>query len=155
MEGNETTTQTAFSISGKFTTAKLELIECLHDTSNQETPINYVVWLKYTTLDDAEAQRPNLRLSFKHIQRNVRSGLVPCKTCTKTDVSINMEPCQLELDITIIDRISALLNPHPVCLTNGPKANKKWRNRNGNDHRQFDSTTDFKIKVPNLIVNLR
>lgn len=155
LEGNETTTQTAFSISGTFSTAKLELIECLHDSSNQETPISYVVWLKYSALNDTELQRPNLRLSFKHIQRNVRSGLVPCKICTKTDVSVNMEACQLEVDITIIDRINALLNPHPVCLINGPKVNKNWKNRNENTDKHIDSTTDFKIKVPNMLVNLR
>lgn len=29
-----------------------------------------------------------------------------------------MEPCRGEIDITIVDRISAILNPQPICTCN-------------------------------------
>lgn len=29
-----------------------------------------------------------------------------------------MEPCRSEVDITIVDRISAILNPQPICTCN-------------------------------------
>lgn len=29
-----------------------------------------------------------------------------------------MEPCRGEVDITIVDRISAILNPQPICTCN-------------------------------------
>ena len=32
--------------------------------------------------------------------------------------SIQMEPCRGEVDITIVDRISAILNPQPICTCN-------------------------------------
>lgn len=32
--------------------------------------------------------------------------------------SIQMEPCRSEIDITIVDRISAILNPQPICNSN-------------------------------------
>lgn len=32
--------------------------------------------------------------------------------------SIDMEPCKSEVDITIVDRICALLNPQPICVCN-------------------------------------
>lgn len=31
---------------------------------------------------------------------------------------IQLEPCQSEIDITIVDRISAVLNPLPICTYN-------------------------------------
>jgi len=38
--------------------------------------------------------------------------------------SIQMEPCRGELDITTIDRISAILNPQQICVCN-PLVNAK------------------------------
>lgn len=32
--------------------------------------------------------------------------------------SIQMESCRGEIDITIVDRISAILNPQPICICN-------------------------------------
>ena len=29
-----------------------------------------------------------------------------------------MEPCKSEIDVTIVDRISAVLNPQPICNYN-------------------------------------
>lgn len=38
--------------------------------------------------------------------------------------SIELEPCKSEVDITIVDRICALLNPQPICVCN-PVSNNK------------------------------
>lgn len=34
-----------------------------------------------------------------------------------TFCSVTLEPCQGELDISIVDRISNLLNRHPICVS--------------------------------------
>lgn len=38
--------------------------------------------------------------------------------------SIELEPYKSEVDITIVDRICALLNPQPICVCN-PVSNNK------------------------------
>lgn len=38
--------------------------------------------------------------------------------------SIELEPCKTEVDITIVDRICALLNPQPICVCNPVSKNK-------------------------------
>lgn len=67
---------------------------------------------------------------------------------------ISLDSCTLELDLTIVDRICALLNPEPVCVIN--KAANLWNppamTALGSPP---ESRLDFKVTSPLLTVKLR
>lgn len=78
VEGDETTTSTAFSIAGKLTIARMELLECLQENNTME----YVPLLTFTkvitTNGAAEQQKlttnPSLKLNFRHIEKTGKNG---------------------------------------------------------------------------------
>lgn len=67
LEGSETTTSSAFSMSGHLIASKLELVECLFNDSFKYIPlVSFESPLSANTLSSA---RPNLSLKFKHVQK--------------------------------------------------------------------------------------
>lgn len=86
VEGDETTTSTAFAVGGKLTVAKMELFECLME--NGSTVMEYVPLL--TFVGGAEQQKlstnPSLKLVFRHIEKTARNGSRRVSR-PKTDIS--------------------------------------------------------------------
>lgn len=87
IEGKEATTLTAFSISGKLTIAKLEIIECLNDGNSSEVGYSSLV----SFADNSNAQspitaNPNLKLVFKHVEKTAKSGGIRRTNAPKTDI---------------------------------------------------------------------
>lgn len=70
IEGDETTTSSAFSIGGKLTVARMELLECLTENDSTE----YVPLLTFSTDQQNFATNPSLKLNFKHIERTGKNG---------------------------------------------------------------------------------
>lgn len=68
---------------------------------------------------------------------------------------IALDGCTLELDLTLVDRISALLNPQPVCLISTPQ--NAWSGQASFPVNvvQNESKFDLKITSPSLVVKLR
>lgn len=64
--------------------------------------------------------------------------------------------CTVELDITIIDRISALLNPLPVCVIQKPSQNV-WNVQHAasGTSSQSEYKMDIKITSPSATLKLR
>lgn len=77
MEAKETTTQTAFSVSGKLTASQLEILECL--SSSKSEPLNHVKLLTFSKSSSAVsspiAPKPCLTLIFKHTEKMTKPVL--------------------------------------------------------------------------------
>lgn len=63
--------------------------------------------------------------SFNKINKTVLINFINNKLRMNVNIlmlfllsSIQMESCRSEIDITIVDRISAILNPQPICICN-------------------------------------
>ncbi|KAI4468684.1 autophagy-related 2 isoform a [Holotrichia oblita] len=156
-EAKETTAQTAFSVSGKLTASQLELLECL--SNSKDEPVDHVKLLVFTkppNTSSPHATKPCLTLNFKHTERTAQSGFSRHSSTPKTDLGFVFNNCTVELDITIIDRISALLNPLPVCVIHKPSQNV-WNVQHAASvtSSQSEYKMDIKITSPSATLKLR
>ncbi|XP_049811820.1 autophagy-related protein 2 homolog A [Schistocerca nitens] len=125
IEGNERTTTQASSVAGTLTTASLEVLECLIDkkTPSQRANVEYVELLRFLRCTDAEEgqntfplhSQPDLKLVFKYTEKAINHGQLRHYTHPRTDLKFTLEKCASEIDISIVDRITAVLNPQPLC----------------------------------------
>ncbi|KAK4884514.1 hypothetical protein RN001_000785 [Aquatica leii] len=157
IEGNETTTLSAFSIAGKLTVAKLELLECLCYGKGES--IEYINLLCFTEGNGSlggGAMKPSLKLAFKHVEKSTKTAISRLSSVPKTDLTISLEPCVIEVDITIVDRICAILNPQPVCVIN-KQINNVWSIPSSTNltATPSDSRIDFKLVSPCVNLKLR
>lgn len=115
VEGDQKSTLSAHALSLAVTAAKLELLECLWN--NVQEPVEYVMLI--TELEEAGARPighvPFFRMEYKHVEKIVKHSHQKTQP-NKTEISIRLSKCVTEVDITIVDRISAVLNPQPVCI---------------------------------------
>ncbi|KAK5648479.1 hypothetical protein RI129_003371 [Pyrocoelia pectoralis] len=159
IEANETTTLSAFSISGKLTAAKLELLECLNYGKGE--PVEYINLLCFNENSGSLAggpfsSKPSLKLAFKHVQKTTKTAISRLASVPKTDLIITLEPCVVEIDITIVDRICAILNPNPICVT-AKQSNNVWSAVPPTSALSSppDTSKDFKITSPSINFRLR
>ncbi|XP_069689778.1 autophagy-related protein 2 homolog B isoform X2 [Periplaneta americana] len=174
MEGNEKKTSHASSVSGTMTSASLEVLECLVDkkTPSQTASVEYVELLKFQrsakSEDDMHSGYPlssqaDLKLHFKYSEKSVRHGQTKHYSHPRTDISIALQPCCSEIDVSIVDRITALLNPQPLCRRNINKfASGHMRDNQQSCFYQAvenpslsDSKMDIKVACSLLTVKLR
>ncbi|XP_066590734.1 autophagy-related protein 2 homolog B isoform X2 [Prorops nasuta] len=158
-EGNEKTTTLSSIISGTLSLASLEIAECLVDSENSEF-IELVGFSKGNKCNSNLSNKSDFTMKFKHTKKAVRHAQLTKFTNPHTEVDIQLEPCRSEVDITIIDRISAILNPQPICNI-GPAINV----RNTNQQVLFyqavenpimpDSRVDIKVSSPYAKIKLR
>lgn len=160
IEGDEKTTLSAFSITAQIITAKMELLECLY--AAPEGPVEYVPLL---TFEDASsvtaspvAAKPSFKMNFKHIEKTVKKGGSRRNSGPRTDISISLNKCTVDLDISIADRITALLNPPSICVMEKRQYNP-WGIHSRPEQLQttapVESRLDLKITSPSLYVKLR
>ncbi|XP_050294529.1 autophagy-related protein 2 homolog A isoform X2 [Anthonomus grandis grandis] len=151
LEGNESTSNSTFSIKGDLTVSKLELTEYLHTGGITNIPI-----LNFQLPQNAKkpsAAKPNLAVKFKHKKRIGKRANVGKKSGPKTDISMHLEKCSLEFDISIIDRIAPLIYHPPICKTDQKDPNALVTNEG-----QISSVTsvqDLKISCPSFNFKLR
>lgn len=132
LEGREKTTLHTSSLTGQVTSASMEILECLiekNTPSQNYTNAEYVELLKFIQGPDCEASNPapyvqrnvpNFRLNFQYTER-LTSGPSRNYAQPRTEISIVLEPCLSELDVSIVDRITAVLNPEPMCCRGSNK----------------------------------
>ncbi|KAH0569025.1 autophagy-related protein 2 homolog B [Cotesia glomerata] len=168
VEGSEKTTPQSSAINGSLTLATLEIVECLVDTStNSETPkVEYVELLTFDNKSLATdnfglLNRTDFRMRFKYTEKAVRQAQTTKFAHPRTEIDIQLDPCQSEIDITIIDRISSVLNPQPICTYNpSSTAKDMW-----NQHTMFyqavespilsDSRVNIKVSSSRAILKVR
>ncbi|XP_014472680.1 PREDICTED: autophagy-related protein 2 homolog A isoform X2 [Dinoponera quadriceps] len=165
VEGNEKTTSQFSTISGNLTLACLEVVECLVDSTNPGsygTPtMEFVELLGFSKENASElgfSNKTDFRMRFKYTEKAVRHAHSTRFTHPRTEIDIQLEPCRSEVDMTIIDRISAVLNPQPIC---NPVVNTRDVNQQTSFDQAVDSTTlpdsrvDVKISSSSCTVKLR
>lgn len=175
LDGREKTTIHNSSFSGQITSASMEVLECLvekNSPSQNCTTAEYVELLKFvhgldceanTSVPYAQRSQPDFRLNFQYTER--LSGVPSRKSAQpRTEIGIVLEPCCSELDISIVDRITAVLNPEPMCCrgtSKGPNADL-WKCKRESslaevlDNRcQSDGRTEIKVSTPSIVIKLR
>ncbi|XP_012533981.1 autophagy-related protein 2 homolog B-like [Monomorium pharaonis] len=165
VEGSEKTTNQYAVISGSLTLASLEIIECLVDSNNSnlyKTPsVEFVELLAFTKENVTNigfSNKTDFRMRFKYTQKAVRHTHMTKFAHPRTEFDIQMEPCKGEIDITIVDRISAILNPQPICnpIINARDANQQTLFDQAVDSATLpDSRIDIKISSSSCTIKLR
>ncbi|XP_031843330.1 autophagy-related 2 [Nomia melanderi] len=133
MEGREKTTTLSSVISGTLTLASLEIVECLIDSNNSNVngtpPTEYVellAFVKENSTNHGFTTKTDFKMKFKYVEdtHSTRHAQLMKYAHPCTEIDIELEPCKSEVDITIVDRICALLNPQPICVCNPVSKNK-------------------------------
>nr|XP_012226127.1 PREDICTED: autophagy-related protein 2 homolog B isoform X1 [Linepithema humile] len=156
VEGSEKTTSQYSTISGSLTLASLEVVECLIDSNNASshgTPttefVELLAFAKESAANIGFSNKTDFRMRFKYTEKAVRHAHMTKFTHPRTEIEIQMESCRVEVDITIVDRISAILNPQPICICN-PVVNA----RDANQQTLFDQAVDS-ATLPDSRVNVK
>ncbi|XP_015584958.1 autophagy-related protein 2 homolog B [Cephus cinctus] len=168
MEGSEKTTVQASAISGSLTLASVELVECLIDSNgtnaNGSTSVEYIELLGFPK-DNASnfgfTNKTDFRMRFKYTEKAVRHAQVTKFAHPRTEIDIHMEPFNSEIDITIVDRISAVFNPQPICSCNPVTNAREAINQQALFYQAVespslpDSRIDIKVSAPRCIIKVR
>ncbi|XP_012275672.1 autophagy-related protein 2 homolog B isoform X2 [Orussus abietinus] len=135
MEGSEKTTTQTSIISGSLTLASLEIVEYLLDsnnsTSSEPKVMDCVELLGFDNenLGPGVTNKTDLRMRFKYTEKAVKQAQTTKFAHPRTEIDIQLGPCRSEIDITIVDRISAVLNPQHICTYNSVTAAKRTANQ--------------------------
>ncbi|XP_033188946.1 autophagy-related 2 [Bombus vancouverensis nearcticus] len=133
IEGREKNVSWFSVVSGTLTLASLEIVECLIDSNNSGAnvtpPTEFVELLTFPKEDSTNfgfTNKTDLKMKFKYVEHIENTGYTQLLKCADphTTIDIELEPCKSEVDITIVDRICALLNPQPICVCNTVSSNK-------------------------------
>ncbi|XP_054259234.1 autophagy-related protein 2 homolog A [Macrosteles quadrilineatus] len=157
MESDEKRSTSQTVVGGVLTAACVQLLECLVEkvASSTKPDVEYVELLKFeqaVSVRDSSPIQPDLRLQFR------RTSPTSQNTVPRVDISILLQNCQLEVDMSIVDRISAVLNPQPLCSPINPKPGNLDLTgicQPMDQYTQPDCKSDFKISCPLISIKLR
>ncbi|KAJ8967898.1 hypothetical protein NQ317_015420 [Molorchus minor] len=152
VEGDEKTTLSAFSITGSLSVAKMEVLECLY--SKPEKTVEYVPLLTFTDAMSLQTSTPNtakpsLKLNFKHMEKTGRNGAPRRSSIPRTDVILTLNKCSVDFDISIVDRITALLNHPDICVVDKPPYNP-WNTNTIPEQLQMNGSAESRFPIPDF-----
>ncbi|KAG8255628.1 Autophagy protein [Homalodisca vitripennis] len=166
MEIEERYSQTSTVVGAVLTAASVELLECLVEkvTSSLQPLVEYVELLTFEEANPSRegasqwvSSQPDLRLQVKHTTK-VRANMNARPRPPCTEISVLLQKCTTEVDLSIVDRIYPVLNPRPLCTPATTQPGDidlsgicQAMDLNG----QAERTTDIKISSPELIIKLR
>lgn len=154
IEGDEKTTLSAFSITGTLTVGKLEIQECIYGTQKDPIHVPLLTFRDPSNSNKAYTNvNPDVNLTFKHLDKTTKSGINVKKNGSRTEVVLRLQRCLLELDITIIDRMNALLNAQPICPTDVATPPPTYLDLKAGT--QAESKAEVRIESESLCVRLR
>ncbi|KAK6635316.1 hypothetical protein RUM44_000567 [Polyplax serrata] len=162
IEGSETSTTNTSVIKGKCTTSSMEVLECLleKNPNTDQKIVEYVELLKFKTEREKEEpfsqairSAPKVTINFRlsHTNSHVDKGRRYVQP--KSEFMFDLQPFETEIDITIADRISALLNPDYYFSrkTNGGFSSYSTKPFSPDHIRQVVDS----ISVPNVKQNVK
>lgn len=178
VEGRESTTLSAFSFSGRLTVAKFELLECLYDDCNNITPsliqprpettkrpetVQYIRLFHFSgenavpldTTTNNFRIKPCMKLSFKYEEKSGCAGRRKDNNIPSTELCLTLDTCYIDLDITIVDRINALLNSAPVCVNRNPENIWTTVTTSSAVESNSEARLDFNLNSPEITIILR
>uniref|UniRef100_A0A8D8U0S0 Autophagy-related protein 2 n=3 Tax=Cacopsylla melanoneura TaxID=428564 RepID=A0A8D8U0S0_9HEMI len=147
---------------GTLTGGSVELLECLVEEADDKKVAQYLELLKFMREDcevtdpkpkHALSQQPDIKIKMKHCKKSARSST------NSVEISVHLEQCWSELDISIMDRISVLLNPKPLCsIPSQYKADNTMQSAFDQAIEtcsECDSKLEWKLSSPFLVIKLR
>lgn len=155
LEGDQKSTATIHALSMKLTSAKLEMLECLWNGDKQ--PVEYVKLL--SEIENSGKQigtTPFLRLTYKHAEKISKHKL---SSPNRTEINLHLNDSIMEVDISIVDRICAVLNPQPVCnkvnVTNENIGAQFTQPVQSDVSATTENRYDMKLVCPLFVIKLR
>ncbi|KAL0269663.1 UNVERIFIED_CONTAM: hypothetical protein PYX00_007315 [Menopon gallinae] len=173
IEGNETCTVNVSVIKGVCTAASLDIRECLYEKNEASgmSNVEYVELLRFSrqtgtspkSMENAFESQPNLKVNFKLSSSTSRIEKSRKYSHPKSEFSFSLQPCELEVDITMIDRISALLNKEAFfgAKNNGKRDGTQMKNDQSHFQQAVENTVpnhsqlEFKVFSTFVIFKLR
>ncbi|KAI5747834.1 hypothetical protein M8J77_018961 [Diaphorina citri] len=99
-------------------------------------------------------QQPDVKIRLKHCKKSSRSS-----TANSVELAVQLEQCWSEVDISIMDRISALLNPKPLCsISSQYKADNTMQSAFDQAIEtcsECDSKLEWKVTSSYVVIKLR
>ncbi|XP_032229224.2 autophagy-related protein 2 homolog B isoform X2 [Nematostella vectensis] len=121
------------TFTSEVTVGRLELLEYLFDRSSTNStpssPYATTQLLHFTAQEDSRnaffsmaAPKPCLRAKYKNTQRTASPGVIQTRNpiLPKTELSLELGKLCSEVDITIIDRLAAIIYPESLYSTQSP-----------------------------------
>lgn len=168
MEGDEKCASNGKVLGAVLTAGSVELLECLIEktAASAQPSVEYVELVKFMRNTAREnspiaiSSQPDVRLQFKRTEKYSRNSQNRHSYVPHSDISISLQQCSIELDVSIVDRIATVLNPQPLC------SHKKIKPHLAQSHQsvfsqavdnsqQRDTKVDLKITSPFLNIKLR
>ncbi|KAK8735432.1 hypothetical protein OTU49_005389 [Cherax quadricarinatus] len=123
VEGSEKSLANKWEMSVNMSLGWAEILECLVDSSVSPVKIEYSELLSFKEkikepLSEAiysGAIEPRLRISISQSQNMTPTGRTRRLSTPKLDIKVSLGDCVSEIDMSIVDRISALINRQEVC----------------------------------------
>ncbi|XP_050712970.1 autophagy-related protein 2 homolog A-like [Eriocheir sinensis] len=123
MEGSEKSLTKKWEMNVTFSLGCAELLECLIDSSVIPTKVEYSELLSFKCSAKEEVgdvgygsiMEPKLKVSISQSQNMTPTGKTRRMSIPKLDIKVNLAECTSEIDMSIVDRISALINRQEVC----------------------------------------
>ncbi|CAG9863843.1 unnamed protein product [Phyllotreta striolata] len=157
IEGDEKTTCSAFSVTSQLSAAKMEVYECWYNsTDNVTESVPLLAFAENPSAQNMMGAKPSLKVTFKHVERTKNSNRR--NSGVKSEVTLFLNKLDVELDITIIDRINALLESPAICVPESTPYNP-WGTDNLSNNVSpmgpIESKMDLKVICPLVNVKLR
>lgn len=144
MDGEEQRSNNVQLLKFNMSIPQVDILEVLESV---ETPIILFARNEKDKMGDVK-KRPNVHLSFKQITPTLRRTANKRKPPTKTDVVLSLEPCGIELDISLYDRLNSLLNTAPFSMT-------PMRSKSDASKSSEPSSLEFNVDSSSIDVRLR
>uniref|UniRef100_A0A1B6D799 Autophagy-related protein 2 n=1 Tax=Clastoptera arizonana TaxID=38151 RepID=A0A1B6D799_9HEMI len=163
IEGNEKKTLNCSNMEVILTAGSVELLECLIEKTVASTQpiIEYVELIHFNKSDIKDGLPINFSLQpdlkVKICKKEKYSIQSHTSTIPFTDIEISLQQCSIEMDITILDRISTVLNPQVLCsrLKNNTQSIPSQTGQTLIGNQPLDKKRDLKIISPFINIKIR
>lgn len=122
LEGSEKTLANRWEMSISTSLGNVEILECLVDSSVSPVKVEYSELLVFNASESdskpeaayGSTTEPKVRVILSQSQ-NLAATSRTRRSTPKLDIKVSLGDCCSEIDMSIIDRISALINRQPIC----------------------------------------
>ncbi|XP_065221759.1 autophagy-related protein 2 homolog A [Planococcus citri] len=157
LNAEEKSNSMILEIRGSLTMANVELIECLMELDdNKNEFVELVCFNRHDNFTANESAgvfcQPDVNIHFKHFNNSKHFS-----TPSKTELTVNLQDLRSELDVTIIDRLSDIIDNFHLLMNSLDKFAERSKPI-FNDvvtNSAVESKFEWKICTPFLVLKLR
>lgn len=161
VDGSERCLANKWEIKASISVGWCEVLECLNE-SEKESPL--ILYNKLLTFKDMETNnssmqfyepiKPKILINFNQSQNIKASGRLRRMTTPKSEIKINLSECLSEVDISLVDRISTLLNKQDVIVRLDDISHKRYAQDHIDNQTLFKEIIDEASSKPEMQINL-